>query len=107
MTKCKVGDLAIVIRGSLPDSPHIGKIVEVVSRHSQNKKFGHIWNVRVSVPVITRTVTRSGKDLGQVGFRSELQSPDDWLCPLPKINEGIQDETLLRLPAPSTEKEAA
>lgn len=104
---CKPGDLAIVLRGLIVDSPHVGKIVEVRSAARHNSKFGPIWNVRFSTPIISRAVTLRGVDLGQEGFRSELHCPDAWLKPLPEIGDDAVDETLLRLPAPTRDEVVA
>lgn len=100
---CKPGDLAIVLRGLEPNSPHAGKIVEVISAARHNTKFGAMWNVRFSTPIISRAVTVRGVDLGQEGFRSELHCPDAWLKPLPEIGNDEVDETLQLVGAPSKE----
>jgi 5-methylcytosine-specific restriction endonuclease McrA len=80
-TRCKVGDMAIVVGGSF----NVGKIVTVVKRAERThltenlqSRHGHIWEVNRQM--IFRWAHTNKEELIPV-------YPDCFLLPLPKLDE--------------------
>ena len=94
---CKEGDLAIVVKGfSGANSPHVGKIVLVVSMHLIKSYLGTIWNIEFSRPVLGMATTSKGRFLGINPSSTKFHCPDDWLRPLP--GELVDTETETHAP---------
>ena len=97
---CKKGDLAIITRGiNGPESRMTGTIVRVGELFMASSKFGPVWNVRHSRPIMGVTVmSGSGKVKGIGRFSPDGQCPDAWLRPIRDPGVDAVDETLIGNP---------
>jgi hypothetical protein len=102
---CKPGDLAVIVRSMAGNE---GVVVSIVGpAHEELPGFlgclsripecGHLWHCRATRPIPA--------DIGTSD--SEFAFPDAWLRPIRDPGDDATDETLLWLPSPSREKEAA
>lgn len=94
--RCKVGDMAIVVRGSF----NLGKIVTVVSQAERTdmvknieRNFGHVWEVDQEMRFVWAT---SKNEVFLPVY------PDGCLQPLPKLDEEYDLYSLTDLPIKET-----
>ena len=86
MTRCKNGDLAIVVREFEGCEGNLGKLVLVVGNPRQTKNWGIVWKIRPAADsgwwIIPRTGdTLTGKAKYCEDYLAYLHS-DEWLFPI-------------------------
>lgn len=87
--RCRVGDLAIVVRANYAEN--VGRIVETLSVDESG-----MWRVRSESALCTT-----------MGHSMFAYCPDEWLRPIRDPGDDAQDETLQWLPVPEREGVAA
>lgn len=96
-TRCKPGDLAIIVRDEIGCEKNIGKVVEVSGpiRHSKTK--GPQWLIRSASPRTTwyfkcsASSTEVRKRRG-LRFSHEVDHPDAWMIPIINKSDSTQNE---------------
>jgi hypothetical protein len=78
--RCKLGDIAIIIKDNPGCEANIGRVVRVHGPRKVFSKRGTVWRV---TPVAGTTMTYIDYDgtIG-VGLACEIEHEDDWLLPI-------------------------
>lgn len=87
MTRCKVGDIAIVVAGE--PAQNIGKVVRVIGLHRRSILWGTLWEYEGAV-------------VGPLGVRAESIA-DDCLRPIQNPGDDVADPRDVLIPEPLRE----
>lgn len=99
---CKPGDLARVVRASIPQN--LDRFVVVGEFAFMHAKFGPVWWVEPCGEMRSGCVLRTGQLL--IGGTSVNQCPDAWLRPIRDPGDSAEDESVRWLPPVPTKEHA-
>lgn len=78
--RCKIGDIAVIIKDEVGCEANIGRFVHVEGPRKSCRRRGAIWRIR---PVIGTTITYMDTDKSIViGPAEQIEHEDDWLMPV-------------------------
>ena len=80
-TKCKVGDLALIIRYELGCEANIGRLVNIIKFNGTRLDKGQIWEI---YPVDGASMMFIERDRITLvcGDAKDIEHPDAWLMPI-------------------------
>lgn len=95
-TRCRPGDLAIIIRDEPGYQENIGRIVEVHDPARQDPEHGLAWLI---VPVTRQPYaikTKHGKLFDvEIKVSDEIEHPDAWMMPIREDGLDIREPTVM------------
>lgn len=97
--RCKIGDIAIIIRDEIGCEANVGRMMHVMGPRKVSRTRGTIWRIR---PVVGTTMTYIEKDGSvDIGEATEIEHRDAWLLPIrpEPEEEAIEEANELTIPA--------
>ena len=94
--RCKIGDMAIIIKDEVGCETNIGRMVTVMGPRVVSPVRGTIWRIK---PVVGTTMAYVATD-GTVDFgeATDIEHRDDWLLPIRPEAEDRAIEVRVELP---------
>ena len=98
--RCKLGDIAIIIKDQPGCEANIGRVVHVCAPRKVFTERGTVWRIK---PVRGSTMTYLDYDRAvAVGLATDIEHEDDWLLP---IRPQIEDDCFEQIePLPEIEE---
>lgn len=95
--RCKIGDIAIIIRDEVGCEANVGRMMHVMGPRKVFRTRGTFWRIK---PVIGTTMTYIERD-GTVGVgeATEIEHRDAWLLPIRSESEEDAIEVSTVLPS--------
>jgi hypothetical protein len=103
--RCKIGDIAIIIRDEIGCEENIGRMMHVMGPRQASNTRGTLWQIK---PVVGTTMTYLEKD-GSVGIgvATDIEHRDKWLLPIRPEAQAHEIDEIRELVLPPTETEGA
>lgn len=94
-SRCRPGDLAIIVREEPGLEGNIGRIVEVHGPAMQTPDQGLTWLIVPVTNELYAVLIRSGKDyMRGITVKERIEHPDAWMTPIWPMAEEVHDLAL-------------